>query len=226
MEFLILIFDFITSAVVSLFNILVRYGLKFLWYLLIFFTFIAVIRYLRTLKARRKFVKAITLSAEENGAEFKALRSPYLSVFFNLEGYDAVLTVRGTDYRIKYYPGTPIKSVYHLKDAHVAIKQFKFLASLRSNNTNPKGIKKTLRFDNSKQDGTVNIIAFAHMPHAVTEPFSMKEIYERDMENGRIFDGVYIYACPTLEKQLIRLMEGYTDTLYAVSLDRNTFTDQ
>lgn len=226
MEFLILLFDFITSAIVTMFNIIVRYGLKIVGYLSIFLAFLAFIRYSKTALARKKFIKNIRFSAKENGAELKLLRSPYLSVFFNLEGYDAELHVRGTVYRIKFYPGTPIKSVYHLKSAHVAIKQFKLFSSLNSKNTNPKGIKKTLKFDNSHTDGVVNIIAFAHQPHAVTEPFSMKEIYERDMENGRIFDGVYIYACPTLEKQLIRLMEGYTDMLYAVSLDKNTFVDQ
>ena len=214
LSWLITLFDAFVSSIYTTFNFIVKYWSNIIIYIVVFIVAVYAWRAIRSIKKRHRFSKLISEACEENGGKYEELSNIYLSLFFNRPGYDIRVTHKDTVYRIKFYPGFISKRMIHVenaKESHAPL--FKWWAVFRMKGGHVAGKLKKLDYDNEVLPNTVNILLFSPDPFAVTETFINGEIWERDVEYGDIFDGVYIYTDSSLSNQLLRVLEGYIPSL-------------
>lgn len=208
------LFDAFTSAIYTVFNLVLNYWTSIFIYIFLFVGIVIFIRVTKSVKCRRNFAKKISLACEENGGEYEELGNIYSSLFFNRPGYDIKITHGGVTYKIKFYPGFVSGRMIHVSSAKESnAPLFRWWAIFRMKSGHVAGRKKILDYDNQPLPDTVNILLFSPDPYAITETFINGEIWERDVEFGDIFDGVYIYTYSTLSNQLLRVIEGYVPSL-------------
>lgn len=211
---LVQFFDILLSAFVTLYNVFRHLWREILLGALILFLALVAIRILKAVFRRRKFVKAIRTAAKENGIKLEFRRPPFLSLFANLHGYDLEFDLRGTRYRLKFYPANPKGRAIHLSSATDTRWLGGKLAHRRAVYKGKLGgIAVKLDFDHKEAEGYVNILLFSPTPISVTEQNDSGTVWELDTENGGLFDGVYVFTDDVLIHRLPRLMDGYIDTL-------------
>lgn len=206
-------FDILLSSIVSVFNILRDLWREVLLGALILVAALAVLRALRAIRRRTKFVKAIKLAAKENGVTVRFRRPSVLSLFWNFSGYDLELDIRGILYRLKFYPGITLGRAVHMRSATETLWQGRLANRSATSGRGLRGIPVRLKYDNSEAEGVVNILVFSPTPIAVTEKNSSGVVWELDTENGGVFDGVYLFTEDVLVSRLPRLIDGYIDSL-------------
>jgi hypothetical protein len=208
------LFDAFISSIYTTYNFIVKYWANIFVYIFLFIVILYAWRTGRSIKKRYNFSKTVKAACEENGGTYEELNNIYLSLLFNRSGYDIKVTHNDTVYRIKFYPGFISKRIIHVdnaKESHAPL--FKWWGVLRMKGGHVAGRLKKLDYDNEVLPNTVNILLFSPDPFAVTETFINGEIWERDVEYGDIFDGVYIYTDTSLSNQLLRVLEGYIPSL-------------
>lgn len=214
-EFLTIIinvFDIIISFFYSTYRIIVKYwGGMLVWVLLIVLFFV-LRRVFRATRARTSFLKAVREAAEEAGATLTVIRSPLISLLFNPEGFDILLSHSGVSYKIKFFPGSVEGRAVHMETPHSATKQLRIFSSLALNRGKVRGKKKTLRYEIDRDEGTLNILVFAPRPYVITTRSKSGAVWEFGFDGADSLDGVYLFPSDLLAKQLVRVMEGYIDT--------------
>lgn len=206
--------DAFISAIYTAFNFVVKYWASIFVYLFLFIAILIGWRIFRSFRCRYRFSKLLSEACEENGAKYEVLSNIYLSLFLNRPGYDVSVTHNGILYRIKFYPGFISKRMIHVHSAKESnAPLLKWWAVMRMKAGHVVGRRKKLDYDTEVLPNTVNILLFSPDPYAVTETFINGEIWERDVEYGDIFDGVYIYTDSSLSNQLVRVLEGYIPSL-------------
>ena len=214
LSWFITLIDAFISAIYTAYNFVVKYWASIFLYVFLFIAIVVVCRVLRSFKCRYRFAKTMAEACEENGAKYEELNNIYRSLFFNTKGYDIAITHKDTLYRIKFYPGFVSRRMIHVHSAKESnAPLIKWWAVMRMNRGHVTGRRKKLDFDNEVLPDTVNILLFSPDPTAITETFINGEIWERDVEYGDIFDGVYIYTDTSLSNQLLRVLEGYIPSL-------------
>ena len=206
-------FDMLVSAFISAYNIIRDLWRELLGGVAILIAAIIALRILRAMHRRSVFLKKLRTGAKENGIKLKYNRSPMLSLFWNLAGYDIELDVRGVHYRLKFYPFITRGRAVHLDGARDTYYQGRLAHRRAVNSGRVGGIKIPLDYDTTPTDGVVNILVFSPDPLAVTERNEGGTVWELDTENGGDFDGVYLFSASVLGSRLPRLMDGYIDEL-------------
>ena len=201
------------SMLVSTYNMLTRLWREVLLWCAIIMLALIALRILKACRMRLGFSRALRDCAKENGADYRALRPSLLSLFLNLSGYDVEIECRGTLYRIKYYPGIVLGRAVHLENARSTRRLSRLALRRAVDGKMPHGVGCRLKFDNSIQENTVNILVFSPKPLALTEKNTSGTVWELDMENGEIFDGVYLFSDDILRSRMERLLAGYITSL-------------
>ena len=206
-------FDFLISSFVSLINIA-----RYLWREILLGAFIIVLvlfalHILRAAKKRNKFIKAVRTAAKENNVKIHFSRPPFLSLLFNLDGYDMEMDLRGTLYRIKLAPFITMGVGVHLSTANDVV----YLGRLQNRRALSKGVVKglciRLKYDPTPALNTVNILVFSPTPLNVSERRENGTVWELDTENGEDVGGVLVFTDAILLYRLPRLIDGYIDSL-------------
>ena len=205
--------DMLTSMFVSLYNIVLFLGWKIVLWVLIFIFVWWLIRRLICVNARLKLMKAVKKAAKANGAVYRAIGIPILSVFIPTAGYDIELEYGGTTYRIKFFPGAIRGKAVHMYDINNAYVMAKWMFYRFEDGKWTLGKKVKIKMDNTVEDGVMNILCFAPEPFAVSEPSDTGGVWEHDMEAGKPLGGVYLLEAGFLARNLERLMEGYIDSI-------------
>ena len=206
-------FDFLISSVVSMVNVV-----RYLWRELILATVLIVlalllIYFLRAVKKRHAFIKAIKTAAKENGVKLYIPRPTFLSLLFNLDGYDIEFDLRGTRYRLKLAPFITSGIGVHLDGACEAVYLGRPATRRAMKKGVVKGVRVHIKYDPTPQDDTVNLLVFSPAPISVFEKRENGGIWEMDTENGQDLGGVLVFTDEILASRLPRLIDGYIDEL-------------
>jgi len=206
-------FDIVLSAFVSIYNIFRALWREIILATLLLILALILLRFLRALKKRMRFINKLRASAKENGLTIKYNRPCWLSLVLNFGGYDIEVEVRGVLYRLKLYPFNPHNRGI-LLDGSKSSRILGPLATRRAmNGTAAKGIGVKLDYDTEQSESTVNILVFSPDPIAVLEENAAGTVWELDTENGAEYHGVYLFSASVLGSRLPRLMDGYIDEL-------------
>lgn len=157
-----------------------------------------IIRFVRAIVSRRRFVRKVKALANKKGGKCKLLRPSVVSIFVNNSKLDMLLDIGKEKYAVKFFPRNPLnKNVYisDLDTAYVAKRGAQTLKGRHGGRVNfifnkveEKLRKRKLKIEPVEHKTTVLIID--PMPY---ELYVLDKNKYRVSGSGEVFEGITLY---------------------------------